>query len=193
MIGSLLKHLTMMNENLAQRMKAELAPYLEIQDDRWRRYYDCQDDSIACGVSMQVTSNTISQIRRKYEMWQEQWDNGGRLYQEVIQTCLMDLKGNLMSDKIVSTKYGPAFLLETNGGIQWVSVAKKKETYIKKGYTLVNRVRKYSMVFSGRFTQRGNPMYSDIQIHSEEIQEWVSSEVHQAQGNWVVFCHQNPR
>jgi hypothetical protein len=182
-----------MNEHLKKSMEAELAPYHQIQDDRWRRYYECQDDSLVGGISWQVTSHTISQIQRKYHLWQEQEDNGGLLNEVITQTCLMDLEGNLLSDRIVSTKYGQAFLISRNGGVEWVSVAKKKDTYLKKGFTLQNRVRVYSMSFSGRFTQKGNPVYSGIQIQSEEWSEWNSSDIiHSSHGNWIEFCHQNP-
>ncbi len=47
-------------EKLEQNRQNALAPYYEIQDDRMRRYFDCQDDTILGGISDQVTSETIS-------------------------------------------------------------------------------------------------------------------------------------
>ena len=55
-------------QELQVRKQNALKPYQEIQEDRMRRYFDCQDDTILGGISDQVTSETISNINRKFDL-----------------------------------------------------------------------------------------------------------------------------
>ena len=51
-----------------QWLAAALKPYQEIQDDRSRRYYDCQDDTLIGGISWQVTNEKMRQLRDSAEL-----------------------------------------------------------------------------------------------------------------------------
>ena len=80
-------------QELQERKQSALKPYQEIQEDRMRRYFDCQDDTILGGISDRVTSETISNINRKFDLLIEQVKNGGRLSSSTEYLCLYDLNG----------------------------------------------------------------------------------------------------
>ena len=93
----------------------------------------------------------------------------GRNYTGIIGLVdVLDLENNFITDNVVNTKYGNAFLFNN----QFISVAKKMETYFKKGYTVKNRVRTYKMQFSGKFSKKGNPVYLSIEVVNEVMQEF---------------------
>lgn len=180
-----------MNALLKERMEAELAPLMEIQNDRMQRYFDCQDDTIFGGISWEVTSSKINQIRSKYELLEEQINNGGFLTHESFQSCLFDLDGNFVTDRIVNTKYGCAFVFQQNGEPKFVSLAKKKSTLEKKGFQVKTKVRKFKMVFTGLFTKSGNKVYKDITLTSETFLESGNTIEYKTGGSWIEWCYEN--
>jgi hypothetical protein len=174
-------------QQLEENRKQALAPYYEIQDDRMRRYFDCQDDTILGGISDQVTSQTISKINRKYDILIEQELNGGFLVRSEKTICLFK-DGVMVSDKLCSGKFGLFFVLVDN---TFVSIAKKKTTFDKKGFEVKVIDIDYKCSFV-KITDKGFVIYDNI----EEIQKIerdfdFENETFSNNSNWISYLKNN--
>jgi hypothetical protein len=174
-------------QQLEENRKQALAPYYEIQDDRMRRYFDCQDDTILGGISDQVTSQTISKINRKYDMLIEQELNGGFLVRSEKTICLFR-EGVMVSDKICYGKFGYFFAL-TDGS--FVSVAKKKNTFDKKGFEVKVIDIDYKCSFV-KITDKGYVIYDNIEeIQKVERDFDFENETFSTNSNWISYLKNN--
>ena len=173
-------------ENLEVNRKKALAPYQEIQEDRMRRYFDCQDDTILGGISDQVTSATINKINRKYDLMIEQELNGGFLLRTEKTVCLYK-NGVMVSNKLCDGKFGKFFVL-TDG--TFVSVAKKKATFDKKGVEVKVLVTDYKCNFN-RITDKGYVIYSNIEIEKTTVRDFDFSNDGFYNNNWIGYLLNN--
>jgi len=176
-------------QELQWRKQSALKPYQEIQEDRMRRYFDCQDDTILGGISDRVTSETISGIIRKYDLLIQQEINGGRLSQEVESLCLYDLNDKFITDVVVDGKWGKCFIIGNGDDAQFISIAKRQSTYNKKGYKAIIRRRNFSYTFSGAETKKGYFIYNDIKIDNEVLSEGIIDRPYNK--NWVEYLFNN--
>jgi hypothetical protein len=173
-------------DTLNESRKSELAPYYELQDDRWNRYIDCQDDTIVGGISYNVTSNSIMRINSKYDLLIEQFNNGGFLTSKSEMLCLFDLDGNFITDNIVSGTYGKCFCFSKNGITKFVGLAKKQSTYEKKGYKAIYRVREFKYVFNGKITDKGYKIFDNIELISEVFSDTQSIDL---SNDWINYLY----
>lgn len=178
-------------ETLKANLEIELKPYYEIQDNRWERYMNCQDDSIIGGISDNVTSNTISTIKRKYDLFIEQFENGGFLTSQSNMLCLFDLDGNYITDNIVNGKFGECFCFTNNGETKFVSLSKKESTYEKKGYKTAYRVRTFIYNFYGKKTSTGNWIFENIEISFEHFTNQNNENINK--NSWINYLYQNKK
>ena len=177
-----------METTLKNRMDAELKPYLEIQEDRFRRSYECQDDTIMYGMSWNVTQDTMNSIRKKYEIFDEQNKNGGFLNKKSEILCLFDLNGNLVSETIVKGQYGECFIIKDGEKVSFVGLAKKQDTYKKKGYICKVKIREFTCKFTEFSKNKGYPLYKDIVLVNETIIESVKAE---SSDTWINYLYTN--
>lgn len=174
-------------EKLEQARQNALAPYYEIQNDRWNRYMDCQDDTIIGGMSDQVTSNTISKIKRTYDILIEQELNGGFLLRSEKSICLFK-DGILVSEKLCKGKFGLFFVL-TDGS--FVSVAKKKATFDKKGFEVKISQTDYKCNFV-RITDKGFVIYNNIEEVQKINQDFdFNNDNFLQNNNWISYLKNN--
>lgn len=171
-------------ETLELNRKQALAPYQEIQEDRMRRYFDCQDDTILGGISDQVTTATISKINRKYDLLIEQELNGGFLSRTENTVCLYK-NGVMVSNKLCQGKFGQFFVL-TDG--TFISVAKKKATFDKKGVEVKVLVTDYKCNFNG-ITENGFVIYSNIEVASVTERDFDFSTDSFFNDNWIGYLY----
>jgi len=176
-------------QELQWRKQSALKPYQEIQEDRMRRYFDCQDDTILGGISDRVTSETISGIIRKYDLLIQQEINGGRLSQEVESLCLYDLNDNFITDVVVDGKWGKCFIIGNGDDSQFISIAKRQSTYNKKGYKAIIRKRNFSYTFNGAETKWGKYIFKDIILENETLTEGIIESPYNK--NWVEYLFNN--
>jgi hypothetical protein len=169
-------------QKLEQTRKQALLPYQEIQEDRIIRYFDCQDDTILGGISDQVTSATINKINRKYDLMIEQELNGGFLSRTENTVCLYK-NGVMVSDKLCDGKFGKFFVL-TDG--TFISVAKKKATFDKKGVEVKVLVTEYKCKFNG-ITDKGFVIYSNIEVASVIERDFDFSTDSFSNNNWIAY------
>jgi hypothetical protein len=173
-------------ETLEANRKQALVPYQEIQEDRIKRYFDCQDDTIFGGISDQVTSNTINEINRKYDLLIEQELNGGFLSRTEKTVCLYK-NGVMVSDKLCQGKFGKFFVL-TDG--TFISVAKKKTTFDKKGVDVKVLVTDYKCNFN-EITKKGYVTYNNIEVVSVTVRDFDFSKDDFSNNNWIGYLHSN--
>jgi hypothetical protein len=174
-------------EQLEQKRQNALAPYYEIQDDRIRRYFDCQDDTILGGISSQVTLNTISKINRNYDLLIEQELNGGFLLRNEKSICLFK-DGILVSEKICKGKFGLFFVLIDGS---FVSVAKKKTTFDKKGFEVKILQTEYKCSFV-KITDKGFIIYDNIEeIKKIEKDFDFNNDTFSENYNWISYLKNN--
>ena len=176
-------------QELQVRKQNALKPYQEIQEDRMRRYFDCQDDTILGGISDQVTSETISNINRKFDLLIQQVKNGGRLSSSTEYLCLYDLNDKFITDVVVDGRYGKCFIIGNGDNAQFISIAKKQSTYNKKGYKAIIRKRDFSYTFNGSETKSGNYIFKDIILESETLTEGIIESPYNR--NWVEYLFNN--
>lgn len=173
-------------ETLELNRKQALLPYQEIQEDRMRRYFNCQDDTILGGISDQVTSATINKINRKYDLLIEQELNGGFLSRTENTICLYK-NGVMVSDKLCNGKFGKFFVL-TDGS--FISVAKKKATFDKKGVEVKVLITDYKCKFNA-ITDKGFVIYSNIEVCSVSERDFDFSTDNFSNNNWIGYLNSN--
>lgn len=174
-------------EQLEQNRQSALAPYYKISEDRWNRYMNCQDDSIIGGISDQVTSNTISEINRRFDIAIEQELNGGFLVRNEKTICLFK-DGVMVSDKLCNGKFGLFFVL-TDG--TFVSVAKKKATFDKKGFEVKIIDIDYKCNFV-KITSNGYVIYDNIQEIAKVVKDFdFDRNTFTTNSNWISYLKNN--
>lgn len=174
-------------EMLETERKNALAPYYEIQEDRMKRYFDCQDDTIFGGISDQVTSATISKINRHFDIAIEQLKNNGFLIRTEKSICLMK-NGNIISDKICKGRFGYVFVLKDG---TFVGVAKKKSTFDKKGYEVKIVETEYKCKFA-RISEKGHVIYKEIEEVKKTMVDFdFNNDVFNVSYNWISYLKDN--
>ena len=173
-------------QTLESNRKQALTPYQEIQEDRMRRYFDCQDDTILGGISDQVTRSTISEINRKYDLLIEQELNGGFLSRTENSVCLYR-NGVMVSDKLCNGKFGKFFVL-TDG--TFISVAKKKATFDKKGVEVKIIETNYKCNFKG-ITDKGYTIFDNIEVISVTERDFDFLKDNFYSNNWIGYLKNN--
>lgn len=162
-------------KDLEARRDAEIAPINQALRETMERYYDCQDDYSFGGLGDKVRHERISQIKRCYDLLIEQLRNGGFIERETSVLCLTDLEGNFLTDTLIYGRYGQCFVIDTVAGTTFVGMAKKESTFEKKGYKVVTRYRNFKVVFTGRFSDKGNPIYSSVELIGERFEDGMAN------------------
>ena len=137
----------------------------ERQEYRAENYYNCVDD-YSYGSPYHAAADSMveheARIKRDYAL--EMLENG---YVTIDSHCpvLKNFDDEVCAVGVLYGKYGSFFPL-INGGC--VSVAKKQSTYEAKGYRLFERKRVFHAIFTGKVSSKGNPVFSSIELVSEE-------------------------
>jgi len=141
-------------------------------EERAANYYNCIDDySFGSSYHASADSSRINQARMLRDYSLEMLENG---YCTIESECsiLLDNNGNVCAEGTFYGKFGACFRL-FNGG--FISVPKKMETIKSKGYTMYMRRKVYKAYFTGKFSQKGNPIFDKITIVNETLTESIES------------------
>lgn len=169
-----------------ERGKDETLRQLQEQErGRMERYYDCVDDYSWGGICSQVNAQAQSTAQRRADALIAQIINGGYLTGETRQLCLFDLEGNFITDHIIQTRYGYAFVYDGT----FVNIAKRQATYAKKGYIAKTRVRSYKFVFTGNYTRKGNRVYQDLELLEETFKTDEEIELTSFSQDWLDWLY----
>lgn len=111
-------------------------------------YYNCVDDYSMGGICDQAAMDNIRQNEGAIKAMEEQIEKGTRR-ETVRRQVLCDLDGNILTDQIVNTKFGGAWIIR-NGEEKpkWVNITKRQATYEKKGFrvmTVSMRIESYRL------------------------------------------------
>jgi hypothetical protein len=149
------------------RRDAATKCHRDAMDQRMENYYNCLDDYSFGGICDQASSAAIRKEENRADMLIAQIENDGFITDERRSLCLFDLEGNFITDNVIRTKYGRAFLFDG----KFVSLAKRAATYEKKGFKCKTRVREFKFVFTGKFSKKGNPIHKNIEVISERYED----------------------
>lgn len=121
---------------LLEELKAELQRTKEVQADRFNRIAKWETDYDDCAVSIRMSEHTEATIEMKIDIL----NNGGVSEFET----LCDLDGNVISEKLISGKYGPCWVVSdeyvsTYG--QFVGDPMKEATLTKNGLKRITVLR----------------------------------------------------
>ena len=114
-------------------------------DYRMQNYFNCIDDYSWGGLCDQAADQAYSKRFRLYNFLKIQMRDGAYV-EDVEISVLVDMHGNIVSDKIVNGKFGQCWIIKNGDSVNFVGVAKKQSTYNKKGYkvmTLINTIEYY--------------------------------------------------
>jgi len=131
---------------------------------RMKNYYDCIDDYSSGGICDKAANELIGRCNVAIEVLNKML-TGSRTFTETVRReVLCDLDGNILSDRIVNTRYGRAWMITTynNERPTWVNVAKRQSTYEKKGYMVMTVESKIEYYYVPRMTHRGLIIQSRI-------------------------------
>lgn len=137
-------------------------------DYRMMNYYNCVDDYSWGGLCDQAANEAYGKRLRLHNNLVTQMRDGA-FVDDIEISVLVDMDGNIVSDKIVNGKFGECWIIKNGANVQFVSVAKKQATYNKKGYkvaTIVYKVEFYYMT-NGKIVSRllGEKMVDSILDH----------------------------
>lgn len=137
----------------------------ERREYRAQNYYNCIDDySYGSPYHTAADSLTEGEARKRMELRLEMLEKG---YCELLSHCdvLLDSNGNIVAEEARSGKYG--YYFKTEDG--FVGLPNKISTLEKKGYSLRVRERKFKAKFINKFSQKGNPIFDEIVMESEDL------------------------
>lgn len=137
----------------------------ECMTQRMENYYNCLDEYSFGGICDKAAEEAIRQSKNNIRLLQEQKTTGASIEEFTLST-LTDLDGNLVSDKLVQGMYGECWLIGSGDSVQFVGVAKRSATYLKKGYKLMERVFTIEYYYLTKTTKDG-----DLQIRSRVLSE----------------------
>lgn len=136
---------------------------------RMENYYNCLDDYSWGGICDRAAAEARAD-RDAYRAVAKIILAGEVPSSVFTHYCLYDLAGDLVSDRVVDTKFGRAFIIRLpEGGVKFVSVAKKLSTYAKKGYKLM----KVDMYYDYYLAPGTNGFYQKAIITKVE---WMEAE-----------------
>jgi hypothetical protein len=110
-------------------------------DYRMQNYFDCVDDYSWGGLCDKAAGEAYSKRLRLHNQLIGQLREGAFI-EDFSISVLTDMEGNIVSDKIVNGRYGQCWIIQNNGSVSFVGLAKKQQTYNKKGYKVMTKVYK---------------------------------------------------
>jgi hypothetical protein len=155
---------------------------------RMENYYNCLDDYSFGGICDKAASENIAANQGLVRAMEAQIENGPQRMADRRQV-LCDMEGRIVTQRIVNTRYGSAWIYFPNGeeeSPQFVSLAKRQGTYEKKGFRLMTVETEFEYYFCPQFTKEGLWMRSRIlrrelvEPEKEEF-DWSSSEMHRGE------------
>jgi hypothetical protein len=167
-------------DNFVKWYEEQNAQMKKNSDYRMQNYFNCIDDYSWGGICDQAADQAYSKRLRLYNFLLTQMRDGAYV-EDVEISVLVDMKGNIVSDKIVNGKFGQCWIIKDGDNVSFVGVAKKQSTYNKKGYkvmTLINTIEYYYLtngkVISRLLDEQMVELMPDIQTTNKPIELYVA-------------------
>ena len=153
------------DEKLAE-LKSELQRIREIDSEREKKIQNQEMDLDDCFVSRFASNLSLRELEAKISLL----GNGG-LHE---YSVLMDIEsGEIISDKIIATKYGATYLIEekyiSKFG-KFISATLQEKTYTKKGVKITKKPFKSWVKIAG--DGKGFSGLSTCQIMFFRVEKW---------------------
>jgi len=132
-------------DNFVKWYEEENAQMRKNSEYRMQNYFNCIDDYSWGGLCDQAADRAYAKRFRLFN-WLSTQMRDGAYVEDVERSVLVDMNGNIVSDKIVNGKFGQCWIIKDGDNVSFVGVAKKQSTYNKKGYkvmTLINTIEYY--------------------------------------------------
>jgi hypothetical protein len=142
-------------DNFVAWYNEENAQMRKNADYRMENYFNCVDDYSWGGRCDQAANEAYSKRFRLHNDLVNQMKNGA-FVDDLEMSVLVDMGGNIVSDKIVNGKFGECWIIKNGANVEFVGVAKKQATYNKKGFkvmTIVYNVEYYYLT-NGKIVSR---------------------------------------
>lgn len=142
-------------ENFKSWYEQENEQMRKNEDYRMQNYFNCVDDYSWGGLCDKAASEAYCKRQSLYDNLFTQLKDGA-FVDDIEISVLVDMDGNIVSDKIVNGKFGDCWIIKNEQGVKFVGVAKKQSTYAKKGYkvmTIVYTIEYYYMT-NGKVVSR---------------------------------------
>ena len=144
-------------------------------EQRMMNYYNCLDDYSWGGLCDQASAQASNLRNYLANNLRIQLKEGA--FKETFKlSILQDLEGNTISSKIVNGKFGKCWIIKKSEfDAAFVSVAKKPETYAKKGYKVVTREVTVEYYYTTRLSRNGK-IIPVSRILSDNILDYMADE-----------------
>jgi hypothetical protein len=114
--------------------EAEIASLQQDEDGRMERYYNCEDDYSWGGLCSKANDIAMDRAKAARDRAIEVTINGGWYIEHKAFNILKDIKsGETLNARIVSGRFGRCWMI---GDGTFVSIPRKQDTLIKKGYCM---------------------------------------------------------
>lgn len=156
---------------------------------RMQNYYNCVDDYSYGGPCDQAASSNISHCSRTIEILQEQLKRGTFTREPFRRQVLCTLSGEIVSEKIINTRFGSCWVYGGFDNGTFVSLAKKASTYAMKGYKVMTIVETVDWFWLTSSTKNGATRVESVLVekHMEEATVDEMKNPHDRQA-WPVWC-----
>ncbi len=125
-------------DNAIKGFKNSIETSIKGIDYRLQNYYNCIDDYSSGGICDKAANENISNCQSHIRNLENQKINGSvtdTFYQDV----LCDLDGNVVSERVVSGRFGDCWIIGDGSNVQFIGCAKKVATYAQKGFKVMQR------------------------------------------------------
>lgn len=136
---------------------------------RMNNYLNCVDDYSWGGPCDKAADEHERRLKNAMQTLKEQLENGAPFVEKYSMNVLTDMDGNIVSEKIVSGRFGDCWLIKNGDNVSFVGCSKKQATYNKKGYKLMERV--YELEFYYTTTQTKHGLLSVGRLLNENLQD----------------------
>ncbi len=156
-------------ENLFNAFDSTREAHKEASNYRMENYFNCVDDYSWGGICDKAQDQKNSLMYGAQHLLTMQLEEGKPFVREFRIPVLMDLQGNVVSEKIIEGKFGDCWIIKTGENVSFVSLAKKQETYNKKGFKVMDVVYTLEYYYLAKMCKNG--LISKGRVLSKELQE----------------------
>lgn len=141
--------------NAIQRWQSSIERSREGTNYRMENYYNCVDDYSWGGPCDRAADWNISRCGSFIKLMEEQIAKPEPKIEYFTREVLADLDCNIVSERIIKTKYGFAWIIGEGENVEFVGCVKKASTYESKGYRVLTMTECAKYFYLPRETKIG--------------------------------------
>jgi len=156
---------------------------------RMENYYNCVDDYSWGGPCDRAADWNISRCNSFIALMKEQMEKPEPQTWDFHREVLADLDGNIVSERIIKTKYGFAWIIGEGENVEFVGCVKRQSTYETKGYRVMTITETAKFYYLPRESKQG--LMAQSIITSRTIAPATDERVanpHERKSNQIYFA-----